>query len=76
MKKIKFKSYKKKSGTLIAFSLVKDFPIKVKRIFVINGKKILLAAITLTRNVHNLYFHCLGKFRLIVFLNKGKLKLF
>ena len=39
MKKIKFKSYKKKSGTLIAFSLVKDFPIKVKRIFVINGKK-------------------------------------
>ena len=39
MLKIKFKSYRKKSGTLVPFSLKKDFPIKVKRIFLINGKK-------------------------------------
>ena len=39
MKKIKFKSFKKKSGTLIPFSLKRDFPIKVKRIFLINGRK-------------------------------------
>ena len=39
MKKIKFKSFKKKSGSLIAFSLKDNFPIKVKRIFIINGKK-------------------------------------
>lgn len=39
MNKIKFKSFRKKSGTLIPFSLRKNFPIKVKRIFFINGKK-------------------------------------
>ena len=30
MKKIKFKSFKKKSGTLIPFSLKRDFPLKLK----------------------------------------------
>ena len=39
MKKFKFKSYKRKSGTLVPFSFKKDFPIIVKRIFIINGKK-------------------------------------
>jgi len=39
MNKIKFKSYKRKSGSLVAFSLKKDFPIKIKRIFFISGKK-------------------------------------
>ena len=39
MKKIKFISFKKKSGSLTAFSLKNSFPIKVKRIFIINGKK-------------------------------------
>jgi UDP-2-acetamido-3-amino-2,3-dideoxy-glucuronate N-acetyltransferase len=39
MIKTKFKAFKKKSGKLIAFSLKKSFPIKVKRIFFINGKK-------------------------------------
>ena len=39
MNKIKFRSYKRKSGTLVPFSLAKSFPIKVKRIFIINGKK-------------------------------------
>ena len=39
MNKTKFKVFKKKSGTLVPFSLKKNFPIKVKRIFIINGKK-------------------------------------
>ena len=51
--KIKFKSFKKKSGSLIPLSLKKDFPIKVKRIFLIKGKKILQEVITLIKDVHN-----------------------
>ena len=39
IKKIKFKSYKKKSGSLTPFSIKKDIPIIVKRIFIINGNK-------------------------------------
>ena len=34
-----FKSFKKKSGILIPFSLKNDIPFKVKRIFLIYGKK-------------------------------------
>ena len=37
MKK-KFKSFRKKSGTLIPFSIKKSFPLKPKRIFFVNGK--------------------------------------
>lgn len=39
MKKIKIKTYKKKSGTLIPFSYKKDIPFKARRVFVICGKK-------------------------------------
>ena len=39
MKKYKFKQYKKKSGTLVPFSLLKDIPFKTKRIFIIYGNK-------------------------------------
>jgi len=39
MKTTKFKSYKKRSGTLLPFSLTKDVPFKVKRIFLIYGNK-------------------------------------
>lgn len=39
MKKKKFKQYKKKSGTLIPFSLKKDIPFNSKRIFIIYGNK-------------------------------------
>ncbi len=34
-----FKSFKKKSGTLIPFSLKKDIPFDVKRIFIVYGNK-------------------------------------
>ena len=39
MKKIRIKTYKKTSGTLIPFSFNKDIPFKTKRVFVICGKK-------------------------------------
>lgn len=39
MSKYQFKSYKKKSGTLIPFSLKKNIPFKTKRIFLIYGNK-------------------------------------
>ena len=34
-----FKTFTKKSGTLIPFSLIKNVPFKTKRIFLIYGKK-------------------------------------
>lgn len=39
MAKKRFKQYKKKSGTLIPFSLKKDIPFNSKRIFIIYGNK-------------------------------------
>tara|TARA_B100001758_G_C17851239_1_gene324257 strand:+ start:108 stop:506 length:399 start_codon:yes stop_codon:yes gene_type:complete len=39
MIKYKFKQYKKKSGTLVPFSLSKGIPFKTKRIFIIYGNK-------------------------------------
>lgn len=39
MKKSKFKIYKNNTGSLVPFSLKKDIPFKVKRIFIIYGKK-------------------------------------
>ena len=39
MKRNFFKQYKKKSGTLIPFSLKKDIPFQTKRVFIIYGNK-------------------------------------
>ena len=39
MKKYNFKKFKKKSGTLVPFSLHKDIPFKTKRMFIIYGNK-------------------------------------
>ncbi len=39
MKKYKYKTFNNKTGSLIPFSLKKDMPFKIKRIFIINGKK-------------------------------------
>ena len=39
MIKFKFKQFKKKSGTLVPFSLEKQIPFKTKRIFIIYGNK-------------------------------------
>lgn len=39
MKKYNFKKFKKKSGTLVPFSLSHDIPFKTKRMFIIYGNK-------------------------------------
>ena len=39
MKKFKFKIFKNKTGSLVPFTLNKDIPFKVKRIFLIYGNK-------------------------------------
>ena len=39
MKKFKYKIFRNKTGSLIPFSLKKNIPFLVKRIFIINGKK-------------------------------------
>ena len=39
MIKFKFKQFKKKSGTLVPFSLKKDIPFRTKRIFIIYGNR-------------------------------------
>ena len=39
MTKYNFKQFKKKSGTLVPFSLIKDIAFKTKRIFIIYGNK-------------------------------------
>tara|TARA_Y100000996_G_scaffold391628_1_gene353764 strand:+ start:316 stop:711 length:396 start_codon:yes stop_codon:yes gene_type:complete len=75
MKKIKFKSYKKKSGTLIAFSLVKDFPIKVKRIFVINGKKNFTRGDHAHKKCSQFIFPLLGKIQIDCVSKQGKAKI-
>ena len=39
MKNFKFKIYKNSTGSLLPISFKKDIPFKVKRTFIINGKK-------------------------------------
>tara|TARA_B110000238_G_C16016291_1_gene391190 strand:- start:15 stop:410 length:396 start_codon:yes stop_codon:yes gene_type:complete len=64
MKKIKFKYFKKKSGTLIPFSLKKSFPIKVKRIFIIDGKKNFTRGDHAHKNCSQFLFPILGKIKI------------
>jgi|TARA_B100001093_G_C26466852_1_gene858844 dTDP-4-dehydrorhamnose 3,5-epimerase-like enzyme len=75
MKKIKFKSFKKKSGTLIAFSMIKDFPIKVKRIFVINGKKNFTRGNHAHKKCSQFVFPVLGKIKIDCISKKGEKKI-
>ena len=76
MKKIKFKSFKKKSGTLIAFSMIKDFPIKVKRIFVINGKKNFTRGNHAHKKCSQFVFPVLGKIKIDCISKREKKRLF
>ena len=72
MQKIKFKSFKKKSGTLVAFSLKKNFPIKVKRIFIINGKKNFIRGDHAHKKCSQFLFPLLGKIKIDCTSRKGR----
>ena len=64
MLKVKFKSFKKKSGTLIPFSLKKSFPIKVKRIFIIDGKKNFTRGDHAHKKCSQFFFPIIGKIKI------------
>ena len=72
MRKIKFKSFKKKSGTLIPFSLKKDLPIKVKRIFLINGRKNFIRGDHAHKKCSQFIYPILGKIKVNCISSKGK----
>ncbi len=71
MNKIKFKGFKKKSGTLVAFSLKKSFPFKVKRIFIINGKKNFIRGDHAHKRCSQFLFPVLGRIK-IEYVSKNK----
>ena len=71
MNKIKFKVFKKKSGTLVPFSLKKNFPINVKRIFIINGKKNFIRGDHAHKKCSQFLFPILGKIR-VDYVSKKK----
>ena len=77
MKKKKFKVFKKKSGILTPFSFKKDFPIKVKRIFMIHGKKNFVRGDHAHKKCSQFLFPVLGKIKVEYFSqNKnGEIKL-
>ena len=64
MKKFNFKSFKKKSGKLTAFSLRKSFPIKVKRIFIINGEKNFVRGDHAHKRCSQFVYSILGKIKI------------
>ena len=71
MKKIKFKSFKKKSGTLIPISLKKNIPIKTKRIFFILGEKNFVRADHAHKKCSQFLFPILGKIAVSAETKKG-----
>ena len=72
MKKYKFKQFKKKSGSLVAFSLKKSFPIEVKRIFIINGKKNFTRGDHAHKKCSQFLFPVLGKIKIDCVSKKNK----
>ncbi len=72
MTKFKFKSFKKKSGKLIPFSLKKSFPIKVKRIFIINGEKNFVRGDHAHKKCSQFLYPVLGKIKIECTNKKGR----
>lgn len=73
MKKTKFKVFKKKSGILIPFSLKRNFPIKIKRIFIIKGKKNFTRGDHAHKKCSQFVYPILGKIK-INYINKKEEK--
>ncbi len=72
MKKFKFKSFRKKSGKLTAFSLKKSFPIRVKRIFIINGEKNFIRGDHAHKKCSQFVYSILGKIKIELVTKKEK----
>ena len=67
-----FKKFKNISGELLPITFDKKFPIKVKRIFFIYGKKNIIEVIMHTKSVHRFFFHYLVKLKLLFSQKKSK----
>tara|TARA_B100000795_G_C22565367_1_gene347942 strand:+ start:239 stop:646 length:408 start_codon:yes stop_codon:yes gene_type:complete len=74
IKKIKFKSFKKDSGILIPLSFKKDFPITVKRIFLIKGKKNFIRGDHAHKKCSQFLIPILGKIKIESVSKNGKKK--
>jgi UDP-2-acetamido-3-amino-2,3-dideoxy-glucuronate N-acetyltransferase len=75
MKKTKFKTFKKKSGTLIPISLNKNLPFKSKRIFFIKGKKNFTRGDHAHKKCSQFILPLIGKIELFFESKKNKKKL-
>ena len=64
MTKYNFKQFKKKSGTLVPFSLIKDIPFKAKRIFIIYGNKNFVRGNHAHKKCSQFFIPVLGKIEL------------
>ena len=58
---IKIKSYKKKGGLLLALDLKKTFPIEIKRVFYIFGKKNLIRGDHAHKKCKQIFIPIIGK---------------
>ena len=72
MKKFKFRSFRKKSGKLTAFSLKKSFPIKIKRIFIINGEKNFVRGDHAHKKCSQFIYSILGRIKIELITKKEK----
>ena len=71
-KNIKYKTFHKKSGSLIPIEINKKFPIRVKRIFFIYGKKKYIRADHAHKKCSQLFFPIMGKMKIEYFNKKEK----
>tara|TARA_B100001059_G_C17708425_1_gene514087 strand:+ start:79 stop:471 length:393 start_codon:yes stop_codon:yes gene_type:complete len=69
-KKIKFKSFKNKSGELIPVEINKKFPMKVKRFFFIYGKKNYVRADHAHKRCSQFLYPIFGKIK-VKYINKN-----
>ena len=74
MKKIKFKSYSKISGTLVPFSIKKNIPFIVKRIFLIYGNKNFVRGDHAHKKCSQLLVPVSGKIEIVCENKKSKFK--
>jgi dTDP-4-dehydrorhamnose 3,5-epimerase-like enzyme len=72
MKKIKIKNFKKKSGSLIAFSMKKSLPFKIKRIFIIKGKKNFIRGDHAHKKCSQFLYPLVGKIKIFCITKKLK----
>ena len=71
IKTFKLKSFRKKSGTLIPIEVNKKFPIKIKRLFLIYGKKNYIRADHAHKKCSQYFVPLFGKIKL-KYINKTK----